>query len=158
MSITLDQLASVKIATLTNEIDEINSNIVINQTLLAKYQAIYDSTPDDTIPNRNIRSSAKLYIDSYSRQISLYNQSLTAKTDTISNITTSLTALNDADKVLCATLLTTYPINTNNFDFNVKQSFVNQVRTIYENVDYDNEFKQNMICELASRYRSVDYP
>lgn len=154
---TLGQLAAVKIASLQATIDSITSEMTTTNVLKSKYQAIYDSVSDDDGPNRTLRNAAGYYLRVYNDDLTQMIKLLAAKNTTITDINSSLATLNQSDKELCALLLTTYPIDVNNFDFNVKSSFVNQVRGIYENVDYDDEFKRNMIVRLTALYRNTDY-
>jgi len=154
---TLEQLANVKITELNNTISNIDSNITNCELLKNQATTLLNSIVTDTAPDITLKAVINNNIDGYTLQIGYLNGAKLKNQSVINNINTSLSTLSQDDKDLSALILQNYTINHSMFDFNVKSTFVSQVRSIYDNSNLDPLLKRQLIERLCSLYVSTNY-
>lgn len=149
---SLEELAAVKIQQIEINIINIDSQINTINLQNVPIQTLIDNTPNDTPANKQLRTilTASLNADFI---ISLRYQKSYLE-DTILNINTSINSLNQEDKDFSAFILTT--ISSNLADFVIKESLVDQVRTVY-NSDISDVLKNSIITSILAVYNHNNY-
>lgn len=153
---SLDDLASSRIETLTRLNDTLNGKITTLRQTTIKLQELIDKigTTRADMQLLETLNTEKAFLQ---MNITHTQNEISKNNDTISKINSSIVSLSTADKNFSYMILTSHRFIPELFDFNVKQSFVDQVKSLYNNEDISEDTKKSIINNLLRRYDSSKY-
>lgn len=153
---SLSDLANARIATLTQRNVELAAINVVHQNDITTVQTLIDNAGvklSDEVLKATLSSKKSMLLSN----ISSNDHQIADNNSNIDSINSSLTSLSQNDKDFSYLILTTYRFIPDLFNFNVKKSFVDQIRSIYDNNSLSAVAKTDLINGLLRNYDPAKY-
>jgi hypothetical protein len=153
---SLGDLANARIDTLTQRNAELVAQNIIHQTDITIIQNLIDNAGvklSDDVLKASLSSQKYMLLSN----VGSNDNQIASNNNNIASINSSLALLSQNDKDFSYLILTTYRFIPDLFNFNVKESFVDQIRSIYDNNSMSTEVKANIINGLLRNYDPTKY-